>query len=229
MSTLTARTPELIAAEINDIKKQTLNMLLYNSIEIGRRLVEAKAMVSHGEWMNWLEKSVNYSQRTAQNLMKIFNEYDIHSKIHQNLSYSQAVELLRLPEEERLQLLTERDIRGLTTRELHRIISNRSKSRKAIPETTMKHLVNKTGGKCEICNWGGIGLEGVLIPHHIKKYSDTEDNTVNNLVMLCPNCHHTIHTLEQCKDKDMLAIIENSVDKRIIDKIKFYVHKLIEA
>ena len=40
-----------------------------------RRLVEAKGMVEHGQWGEWLEKSVDYSTRTAQNLMKIFEEY----------------------------------------------------------------------------------------------------------------------------------------------------------
>lgn len=32
-------------------------------------------MIEHGAWGEWLEKSVDYSQRTAQNLMKIFEEY----------------------------------------------------------------------------------------------------------------------------------------------------------
>ena len=36
------RTPEVIAAEINSIKSQTKTMILCNSIEIGKRLVEAK-------------------------------------------------------------------------------------------------------------------------------------------------------------------------------------------
>ena len=48
------RTPEIIAAEINGIKEQTRKMVLYNSIEIGRKLTEAKLLVEHGEWGHWL-------------------------------------------------------------------------------------------------------------------------------------------------------------------------------
>ncbi|MDF2892513.1 MAG: hypothetical protein K0R80_2880, partial [Clostridia bacterium] len=48
-SMLIGRSPELIAAEINNIKNQTRKMMLYNSIEIGRRLIEAKTLVAHGE------------------------------------------------------------------------------------------------------------------------------------------------------------------------------------
>jgi hypothetical protein len=50
-------------------------MVLYNSIEIGRKLTEAKSLLDHGEWGEWLENSVEYSKSTANNLMRIFDEY----------------------------------------------------------------------------------------------------------------------------------------------------------
>jgi len=68
MNELNTRTPQIIAAEINGIKDQTRKVALLASIEIGRRLVEAKAMIEHGRWGNWLKETVNYSQSTANNL-----------------------------------------------------------------------------------------------------------------------------------------------------------------
>jgi hypothetical protein len=50
---ITERTPLVIAAEINTIKRQTENILLTNAIEIGRRLKEAKELVRHWEWGKW--------------------------------------------------------------------------------------------------------------------------------------------------------------------------------
>ena len=44
------RTPILIAAEINKIKDDTRRVVIYNCIEIGRRLCEAKELIPHGEW-----------------------------------------------------------------------------------------------------------------------------------------------------------------------------------
>jgi len=139
-SQLISRTPELIAAEINNIKQQTRNMVLYNSIEIGRRLVEAKALVQHGEWGEWLERSVDYSQRTANNLMRIFEEYgseqitllgsNVNSQAFANLSYSQAVALLGVPEEEREQFVEEHDTSNMSTRELQEAIKERDQARK---------------------------------------------------------------------------------------------------
>ncbi|GAB6169676.1 hypothetical protein JCM1393_21360 [Clostridium carnis] len=131
------RTAEVIALEINSIKEQTRTIVLYNSIEIGRRLVEAKEIVGHGEWSSWLEKSVDYSQRTANNLMKIFNEYgssqisllgdNLNSQTYANLSYSQALALIGLPEEEREEFVKENKIEDMSTRELQAAIKEKQK------------------------------------------------------------------------------------------------------
>src|SRR5690606_12544295 len=98
------RSAIVIAAEINAIKDQTRKTVLFNAIEIGRRLVEAKQYVSHGEWGKWLEESVELKQSTANNLMRIFEEYgsdqlalfgdNAKSQALGNLSYTQAVALL---------------------------------------------------------------------------------------------------------------------------------------
>ena len=126
------RTPEVIAIEINSIKEQTMRTLLYNSIEIGRKLVEAKALVSHGEWWKWLAESVDYSTSTANNLMRIFEEYggdqitllgdNLKSQAFGNLNYSQAVELLGLPVEEREIFVKENNVEEMSTRELKKAI-----------------------------------------------------------------------------------------------------------
>lgn len=137
-SMLIGRTPELIAAEINNIKNQTRKMMLYNSIEIGRRLLEAKTLVAHGEWGKWLQESVDYSQRTATNLMRIFEEYgaeqlsllgdNAKSQALANLSYTQAISLLGLPEEEREKFIESNDLNNMSTRELQQAIKERDEA-----------------------------------------------------------------------------------------------------
>lgn len=137
------RTPELIAAEINGIKQQTRKILLYNSIEIGRRLTEAKTMLPHGEWGTWLEKSVDYKQSTANNLMKIFQEYgadqinllgESNSQALGNLNYTQAIALLGIPTDEREEFVKENDIDNMSTRELQKAIKERNEALNKIKE-----------------------------------------------------------------------------------------------
>lgn len=128
------RTPDVIAAEINSIKEQTRKVVLYNSIEIGRKLVEAKELVEHGEWGKWLEEAVEYSKSTANNLMKIFNEFgsdqitllddNLKNQAFGNLSYSQAVLLLGIPGEEREQFVEENKVDEMSTRELKKAIDD---------------------------------------------------------------------------------------------------------
>jgi hypothetical protein len=157
------RSPELIAAEINNIKNQTRKMMLYNSIEIGRRLIEAKTLVAHGEWGKWLVESVDYSQRTATNLMRIFEEYgaeqlsllgeNAKSQALANLSYTQAISLLGLPEEEREKFVENNDLDSMSTRELQQAIKERDEALNKIEsfkqiandksEEALKHLEEK--------------------------------------------------------------------------------------
>lgn len=44
-----------LVSEIRMITEQTKQVVLFNSIEIGRRLTEAKAMVKRGTWGTWLK------------------------------------------------------------------------------------------------------------------------------------------------------------------------------
>lgn len=132
MSDMLVRTPEIIAIEINSIKEQTRNIVLHNSIEIGRKLVEAKSLLPYGEWGKWLEKSVSYSQRTANDLMRIFNEYgssqitflgdNLNSQTYANLSYSNALALLGLPSDTREKFVEENNVEDMSAREVKRAI-----------------------------------------------------------------------------------------------------------
>ena len=133
------RTPGLIAAEINKIKQDTRKIVIYNSIEIGRKLCEAKELVPYGEWSKWLEEEVDYSQSTANNLMKIFNEYgadqisllgdNLKSQTFGNLTYSQAVLLLGVPEVEREEFVKENNVEDMSARELKKAVDDLKKAK----------------------------------------------------------------------------------------------------
>lgn len=130
-----SRTPEVIAIEINSIKNQTREIVLHNSIEIGRRLMEAKELIGHGDWGTWLENSVDYSERTAENLIKIFKEYgsdqitllddNLKTKAFANLSYSQALALLGLPADQREDFIKENNINDMSTRQLQQVVKEK--------------------------------------------------------------------------------------------------------
>jgi DNA repair exonuclease SbcCD ATPase subunit len=127
-----ARDSITIAHEINLIKEQTNKILFQSSIEIGKRLNEAKGLVGHGNWLNWLEIEVNYSERTAQNLIKIYEEYGLKSLGNSNpqpvadLGYTQAVAMLRLDFEERENFILENDVENMSKRKIEEAVREKN-------------------------------------------------------------------------------------------------------
>ncbi|KEO84777.1 DUF3102 domain-containing protein [Tumebacillus flagellatus] len=125
------RTPEMIAFEIRTIDQQTREIMLRNAIEIGMRLIEAKELVAHGEWGDWLGANVSYSQSSANNFMRVAKEYgDANSQAFANLNYTQAVALLGVPAEEREDFIRDNDAENKSARELAEAIKARKQAEK---------------------------------------------------------------------------------------------------
>ena len=133
------KTPDILAAEIRTIKNQTGRMVLNASIEVGRRLTEAKSKLPHGSWGEYLKNEVDYSPSQAQNLMRVFREYgsdqqslfggEAKSQTFGNLTYSKALSLLAIPdEEERERFAVENDVEHMSVRELNEVLKARNEA-----------------------------------------------------------------------------------------------------
>ena len=147
------KTPDILAAEIRTIKSQTGRMVLNASIEVGRRLTEAKAKLPHGSWGEYLKNEVDYSPSQAQNLMRVFREYgsdqqslfggEAKSQTFGNLTYSKALSLLAIPdEEERERFAIENDVEHMSVRELNEALKARDEAEEkaAAAEETARGL-----------------------------------------------------------------------------------------
>jgi myosin heavy subunit len=145
MNDLTRTSPHNVAGrniddvtrEVIELKQQATMMMVCYIIEIGRRLREAKEMLPHGEWGNWLKDKVQYSQSTADNYMKIFDEYGADqisffglakSQTLGNLPYTKALKLLALPSDERESFVEENNVAELSVRDLDRLIEEKKKA-----------------------------------------------------------------------------------------------------
>lgn len=135
--------PAILAIEIRSLQQQAQVVVLSYAIEIGRRLCEAKATVPHGQWGQWLETEVNFSQSSAQNYMKIYERYgseqislfgDAKTETLGSLPYTKALKLLAVPEDEMDTFLEEHDVEGMSTRELEQAIRERDETKKALEE-----------------------------------------------------------------------------------------------
>ena len=138
------RTAGMIAAEINVIKAQARDVVCRSAIEIGRRLYEAKSIVPHGGWGAWLAENVDYSERTAQNLMRVYEEYgrNANPQAIADLSYTQAVILLGLDRDTRAELMENEDVAAMSTRDLQAEV-DRLNEEKAKQQVTIDQLLRE--------------------------------------------------------------------------------------
>lgn len=100
-----ARDIEVITEEILSLKQTAGSAIL----EIGQRLIEAKQMLPHGEWLHWLEERVEFSERSANRFMRLAREWSNPTTLS-DLGASKALQLLALPPAEREEFLQEKHI-----------------------------------------------------------------------------------------------------------------------
>lgn len=132
----------VVTAEIRELCAQARAMAVAYIVEIGRRLYEAKGMLAHGEWGDWLKNEVGFSHSTANNYMKIFDEYGANqmtifgavanSQTIGNLPYSKALALLAVPASEREEFAEEVKADELSVKELEKAIKERDEERKRV-------------------------------------------------------------------------------------------------
>ena len=120
------RTIEVITDEILDAQRRGGQAVL----DIGRGLLEAKSMLPHGEWLPWLNTRIGYSEKTAQNFMRLAREFS-NPQALADLGATKALALLALPADEREQFVQEHNVVDMTTRQLEQAIRERDEARKA--------------------------------------------------------------------------------------------------
>lgn len=117
---------ETVTAEIIQLQQDAGNAI----IGIGKRLIEAKAMIPHGEWLPWLAEEVGYSERVAQSFMRLAREWESNPKALSDLGATKALKLLVLPPEERETFMAENNVVDMTSRELEKAIRERDEARR---------------------------------------------------------------------------------------------------
>ena len=121
-----ARDIETITSEILGLKKTAGEAIL----AIGQRLIEAKSLLAHGEWLPWLTEQVEFSERSAQNFMRLAREWS-NPQTLADLGAAKALVLLALPEPEREAFLAEVPAEDMSVRELEKAIRERNEAQQA--------------------------------------------------------------------------------------------------
>ena len=116
------RSADSIAMEIQVIVRQAHRVVCSAAIEIGERLIEAKKLVPHGEWEEYVSVRCGFKPRTAQAYMQIAADRE-KAQTFADLEFSKVLLLLAMPEGQAEALTAEHDPQAMSVRELKRQIA----------------------------------------------------------------------------------------------------------
>lgn len=196
-----------ITTEILVLKQQTA----VNIVEIGRRLIQAKEMLPHGQWGRWLEKEVEFSDRTARNFMRAAREFSNWQAIS-DLPPTKIFALLDVPADEREQFIHKphqlptgetKTVSEMTTRELQEAIKARKAAEKAAleaqaraeeAERKLAELQSKPKPEPQI-------IERVVVPPEIQRQLSEAKMTARELAKVAAENKRLKFELEAAKNR----------------------------
>lgn len=132
-------TPAELGGEIRLLTQQARRMALSYAIQIGYRLKAAHEKVGPHGWAEWLKKETEFSAAAASRFEKLYEGYGteqgslfgVENKFPtlKNISVSNALRLLAVPEEEREEVAAELDAEHVSARDLEKALRERDEAR----------------------------------------------------------------------------------------------------
>lgn len=199
-----------LAAEVRAIEEQVKGVALSGAVAIGKRLLEAKGIVPHGRFREWLAANLDYSERRAQDLMRLYETYG-RGTIPESVSaldYSKAVALLSAPEEAREALAEE--AADMSVRELQAEVK-RLKAEKQKAQITIDNLEGKVAGQVD---------EIARLDERERTYDNAIKDMERGMNTLRDTANAASRTAEALrKERDMAKESADSAAKRASDAV----------
>ena len=154
VTTMPAALPtlETLTEEIGnyiDAVNTNLSMAAQNIIEVGKRLIQAKSLVKHGNWAKWLDSNFELSQDTAENYIKLAKRFSTaNSETFRNLKQSQMIAMLALPAGEEENFIDEqkaegKDVEKMTARQVKKAVKDyKAKTQKTVDAPPVEIVEN---------------------------------------------------------------------------------------
>ena len=139
---LESKSTEQLAAEVNVRYHQAEGLASMSAMmlaDAGRRLIEIKGRIPHGQFESWCADNLEFSKSKAEKMMKLAERVDDESSLFSktetftDIGISRVWALLAAPEEVAAEVIETHDVSDMTVRELKEEIA-RLKEEKAAAE-----------------------------------------------------------------------------------------------
>jgi len=140
---------DIIALTLLEDKAKSINHLknevALNVIEIGRHLKEAREICAHGDWNNWVESNVEFTDRQARSYMQVYEKFG-NRNTYSDLGMSKLKLLASLPDDiDTKEFIKNNDVENTPVRQLQTIIHGY----KGIEETERKEIAASARAEAE--------------------------------------------------------------------------------
>jgi hypothetical protein len=173
------RTLRILRAHARHIQRLS-RRAIGDVVEIGRRLSDAKCRLGHGRFLVWLQAEFGWSERTAQNFMRV---YDLHGKFANFADLNVPLSALYLlaapstPDKALFATAARAGIgTGLSLAEVREIIAN---SRRASPIRRLVHIAKQIMGSIEKATLDDVTA---TVERHVVTLPSDEADGVKNFV-----------------------------------------------
>lgn len=213
MQELTEFNIEKTTAEILILKEQTAQ----NIIEIGKRLINVKENIGHGNFGDYLKNKVEFSRQTANRFMSIATEFSNCSSLS-NLGSTKLFLLAGLEEEDRQEVMQENNIEDMTTRELEQIVKEKkeiTKQLKAEQEYSeeLQQAIKEKEQKIKVLQ---NEIEKIQIPEkEIIEKEIIKEVIPENLILEKQELEEELETLRKRTEKAENTLSRMKLDKEI--------------
>lgn len=90
----------------------------------------------------------------------------------------------------------------------------------------LKEMVKRiAAGKCQLCGKAAPFIdknnEPYLEEHHVIRLADGGQDTMENVVAICPNCHRKMHVLDNIQDKEALLEVAKVNKKMFLRALNY--------
>lgn len=142
-------------------------------IQLGRVLTEAKPLVKHGEWEQWIRENAGCSVRYAQVFMQAYARFGNNAAVAQIGERGKIFKLLALPAGTEEQFLSENDVSGMTTREVEEAV------RKVREEAGIELAEERKARKRAEDRARELEQDAGKVPDHIMDELAAKQNTID--------------------------------------------------
>lgn len=108
------------------------------------RLIKIKKELGHGKWLPYLKNELNYSERTAQRLIRVATEFSNTTSMS-DLQSTKIIALLDIPQEYRDDFISNHSVEDSTVRELKKEIQKYKEENGLLTEKLKKLLATNFG------------------------------------------------------------------------------------